>query len=983
MATISLGMIVRNEARTIDELLRSVLPFVNEIVIGLAGESTDDTEKILKGWQESAPEIFTIFPIEWEDDFSKARNEVLRRTTGDYFLWLDGDDILIGGEKLRGYIDRFPEADAFYLGYDYSRDENGLNTCYLIRERLVKRHPELAQDWVWKGAVHEVLIAEFEPVAINVQDIVVRHERPADKITPGRNLSILHMQLEEQEPNPDPRILSYLGSETAGMGKFDEAIIHLRRFVRLSGWDQEKYQAQVKISHYYRLLNNTQKALQAAYDAIAILPDWPDAYYSLAKTFLQLENPQAAIEWLKIGTSKPKPETFLIVNPLEYTYEPLVLLGTAYIRLNDWEIALQNLKQAYAIKQDAEVAKLLLSLREELRLQNVVQSFLNLREHLGRYDEWLKVRRLFDAIPKHIQEHPQVQEVWARSMQQTAHVLEPQIMVDFYRQNPHWAPMDDERILDSEWLKYPRLAFALSVAQRVGAETIVDWGCSDGFISLPLAREGFNVRGIDLDPRCVDLAEIRAKKWGVPASFEVGNVDEDREWGTEKADLALIFEVLEHVIDPEVTLERLEKTSKHIALTTPYLAWESGNIEQWDKIEPKGHLRIFDLRDMEALLSPRGKIWNLYKQPWGTSGWIFADYEPGVVQEHSVTFLAPGSIESWDPRKWETGGLGGSETAIIKLGEEFAQQHRVYVYTNTDSPGYYNGLCFRDQQQFHPQVGTDLLIAWRLPEAADWNINCRRLVLWMHDTDAGDRLTEDRAARFDYIVVQTEWHKQYMLSLYPFLDPNKLQIIGNGVDISRFDVALDFNKYKIVYASSPDRGLDLILEYIWPRVIEAVPQAELHIYYGWESFNAAATLYPQLAPFKAQMDHLLLNSKKVVLHGRINQAELAREFQDAAIWLYPTYFPETYCITAVEAQLGGAIPVTNRYAGLAETVNSGVIIDGDVRDPKVLEGYVQAVLHLLRQPKSELVEFRRRVIENAPAVTWSQRAQAWLQLVDI
>src|SRR6185295_3516623 len=141
-ARISLGMIVRNEGRTLHQCLASVAPHVDEIVIGLGGESTDNTEDIIKHYIEQGFPI-EVIPLEWNEDFSEARNTVLDATTGDYFLWLDGDDVLVGADKLRGYIDTMPDIDMFYVGYDYARDENGINNCYLIRERMVRRHREL------------------------------------------------------------------------------------------------------------------------------------------------------------------------------------------------------------------------------------------------------------------------------------------------------------------------------------------------------------------------------------------------------------------------------------------------------------------------------------------------------------------------------------------------------------------------------------------------------------------------------------------------------------------------------------------------------------------------------------------------------------------------------------------------------------------------------------------------------------------------
>jgi glycosyltransferase involved in cell wall biosynthesis/tetratricopeptide (TPR) repeat protein len=984
MATISLGMIVRNEGRTLNACLSSVVPHVDQIVIGLGGKSDDDTEKIIQEFKDDGYPI-EVFEIEWHEDFAEARNLVLERCTGEYFLWIDGDDTLVGGEKLHDYINNYPNLDAFYFGYDYGRDESGLTVCYLIRERLVKRHPELPVDWSWSGKVHEVLIPKFEQAVMKVDDVVVIHHKPPFKHEPDRNLRILYQQLSDSEPNPDPRLLVYLGSENLGRGETREGILHLQRFVKLSGWDEEQYQAQVRISHAWRSLGEIDKSIKAAQEAIAMMPDWPDAYFAMAKSYASepLSNWKTVLEYVKVGVSKPKPRTMLIINPLDYTYEPSLLIALAYTHLGDYEIALKNYENAYELKQDPAIADQIRLLRRSVEMNLVQHAFMTLREYLGKHDEWLKVRKLFDVVPKHLEHSTAIREVWERSMLQTGHIENPQIMIDFYNDNPHWTPMADERILDPEWLKYPRLKYAVDVAKRVKAKTIVDWGCSDGFIALPLAKElGAHVTGFDLDPRCTDLATVRAKEWGIDARFEVGNVDEIGGWEGEKADLAIFFEVIEHVVDPAQTLTKLEKTAKHIAMTTPYLSWEDGNIPAWDKLEPKGHLRIFDQYDLERLLNGRGQIMNIYREPWGPTGWLFADYKPGVKLGKTIIIGAQSGLEEWGPRKLQTGGLGGSELAVIKLAEALASKdRRPIVYNPIDEPGYYNGVCYRPVDHFRTEIHSQLYISWRMPEAADWGINTDHLSLWLHDVDYGDRLTKERASRFNSIVVLTNWHKEHVLSVYPFIDPKKIFVIGNGVDKTRFELDMSRNHKKIIYSSSPDRGLDVILEHIWPKIIEAVPDAELHVYYGWESFDKAASLpgYGHLVQFRQKMDELFLRSKNVVQHGRIPQDLLAKEMQEASIWLYPTYFSETYCITAIEAQLAGAIPVTNKLAGLSETVQGGISIDGNVYDPEVQKSYAEAVIHLLNSEEDN--DLRQTIKESAPAVTWDQVAANWEQFL--
>jgi len=960
----------------------SVAPHVDEIVIGLGGESTDDTEKIIQEFIDNGYPV-SMFPIEWTDDFSAARNQVLEKVTGDYFFWIDGDDTVVGAEYLRELIVTNPNVDGFYMGYDYARDENGNNVCYLVRERLVRLHDELPdRGWKWLGKIHEVLVHQgFEEVSLPVDKVVIMHHKPPNKHDPNRNVDILYSQLEEQEPNPDPRILGYLCTENASRGNFKEAILHGQRFIKLSGWLEERYQMQHRIADMYRAMQQYEKAIDADMDAIQLVPSWPDAWFGLAETYNAVENYKAVIEYSKIGASKEAPKTMLIINPLDYSFTPVVVLAGAYAHLGDFEAALLNYQNAYGFRPDPLIATQIEMLAREINLQNLTKSFLSIREHLGRNDEWLKVRKLFDVVPKHLEQHPLIQQAWERSMIQTDHVRDPQIMVDFYTGNPHWTPVNEDQIKDPGWLDYPRMRFALDTARRIGAKTIVDWGCSDGFIALPLAREtGAHVTGFDLDPRCVDLATVRAQEWGVDARFEVGNVDEIGGWEGPKADLAIFFEVIEHVVDPAGTLERIEKTANRIIMTTPYLSWENGNIPSWDRVEPKGHLRIFDQYDIERILTPRGRIWNLYREPWANTGWLFVDYIPGDRHDKNIMIGAQGAPEPWNPRIIDTKGLGGSETAVVRLAEAFARQgHRPIVYSNIDEPGYYDGACYRDASHFRPEVESDIYIAWRSPEAADWEIRTKRLILWMHDTDAGDRLTPNRARKFDAIVVLTEWHKKFMLEKYDFLKEDKIIVISNGVDLSRFSDKVRRDPNRVIYSSSPDRGLDVILEGIWPKVVEAVPDAELHVYYGWDNFDKFAPMFPQLQEFKQRVQTLFLDSKNVTQHGRISQKKLARAFQRSSVWLYPTYFTETYCITAIEAQLGGALPITNQLAGLKETVASGVTLSEDVRNPEVQEAYARAVIQALTTPMEERKGIHQRVIDNAPAHSWDEVANLWRQ----
>jgi len=980
---ISLGMIVRNEGRTLDMCLSSVAPYVHEIVIGLGGESTDDTEQIARKYTNK------IIPIEWHEDFSEAREIVMAQCTGQYFMWIDGDDEVLNANLIPSMLASNPNVDGFYMGYDYARDENGNNTCYLIRERIVKFHPEAPnRGWVWLGKVHEVLVSrEFEEIPLKVDEIVIRHHKPLGKHDPERNLKILYAELAASEPNPDPRVLSYIGNEISGRAP-KEAIQHWQRFIKLSGWREERYQVQHKIADTYRALGEYDKALLADYDAIRLAPDWPDAYFGLAETYYIMDEHKAAVEMTKAASTKTPPQTMLIINPRDYDYNPLMVLALAYTKLNDFEMALANYEKAYKIKPHPLTAEQIRNLKREIDLHKTVDAFLTLRTHLGRYDEWIKVRNLYNSVPKLISQHPTIQETWQRTMRQTSHLVNPEAMKQYYTHNEEWTPVPEDyltnpRSFDNSpgWGGFNgRMAFALKIAKDIKAKKVVDLGCADGMFSLLLAQNGFPSVGFDMDPNCLAVAKERAEKYNLPAKFveadvmEIGGVD------GEKADLALAFELIEHLVNPEDFLRRVELLANHVALTTPYLAYDEGNPPSWDKDDFRGHVRIFDLYDVEAMLTPRGRINNLYRVPQGESGWIFADYEVNEPSGPSVTIAAFSSPEPLDPTKMAKEGMGGSELAVVKLAENLVKMPgnpRVYVYSKNENPGYYDKVCYRPEDHWRPEIATDLFIAWRAPEAAEWGVRAKKRILWLHDMDYGDRLTAVRAQAFHKIVVLSEWHKQHMLATYPFLDPEQLVIIGNGVDPSRFNTPVKRHPKRVIYSSSPDRGLDVILEGIWPKITQAVPDAELHVYYGMNVFDKYADRFEYLKIWKEKINGLFLANKNVVQHGRVNQEQLAEEFKKGAIWLYPTYFWETYCITAIEVQLAGVIPVFNRIAALQETVASGFAIPGDVRDPKIQEEYAKAVIQILTMDREKRQAIHKEVKASVRYQTWEQVAREW------
>ena len=176
------------------------------------------------------------------------------------------------------------------------------------------------------------------------------------------------------------------------------------------------------------------------------------------------------------------------------------------------------------------------------------------------------------------------------------------------------------------------------------------------------------------------------------------------------------------------------------------------------------------------------------------------------------------------------------------------------------------------------------------------------------------------------------------------------------------------NPFRVIYQSSYDRGLEHLLK-IWPDVKKAVPEAELHVFYGWTLFERFYRDNPERMAWKNKIDRLM-EADGVVHRGRVPQHEIQKEIEKSAVWAYPSHFGEISCISAMRSQAGGAIPVVTNYAALETTVQHGAKVDGDIFDPDTRDRFKLALIDMLKDP--EMQEKIRK-----PMMKWAKNEFKW------
>lgn len=182
-------------------------------------------------------------------------------------------------------------------------------------------------------------------------------------------------------------------------------------------------------------------------------------------------------------------------------------------------------------------------------------------------------------------------------------------------------------------------------------------------------------------------------------------------------------------------------------------------------------------------------------------------------------------------------------------------------------------------------------------------------------------------------------------------------------------------RHKLFWGSSYDRGLDVLL-FMWPDIKKEYPEAELHICYGWNLFDIANRTNPERMEWKKSVQRMM-QADGIVHHGRVSQPELKKIREQCGIWAYPTYFTEINCITALECQSDGVVPVTMDLAALEETVGSGVKVKGKITEMEVQEKYQKELISMMGDEQRWNKESKKGK-KFAKKYHWDKLATKWI-----
>lgn len=366
-----------------------------------------------------------------------------------------------------------------------------------------------------------------------------------------------------------------------------------------------------------------------------------------------------------------------------------------------------------------------------------------------------------------------------------------------------------------------------------------------------------------------------------------------------------------------------------------------------------------------------------------------------VTPKFDITLAVPGL--PFNGNTFDQQSLGGSETAAYYMGRALARLgHRVTVFCNTpervacDDVDYLPLGMF---QSYAEHVTHDVCVVQRLGEIFAHRHSARFSALWCHDLAMG---------RAEGTIKGTAWGYDKLFVLSDFMRKQYQDVIGLPADVfyqTRNGVDLDLvarvrgeveaktdvrrNPLSLIYTARPERGLDVLLQEILPRVLEREPQARLFLARYDNQVAEVADFYARCQTLAAKF------GDRVVDLGSLTKAQLYEAYHVSGLYVYPLPslyapdFDEVSCITAMEAQACGLPIVTTARGALVETVapGAGKLVAEPVHTTAYYEAFADEALRLMQNPH-EWRQASAAGFERAATLGWDAVAADWTALFE-
>ena len=214
-------------------------------------------------------------------------------------------------------------------------------------------------------------------------------------------------------------------------------------------------------------------------------------------------------------------------------------------------------------------------------------------------------------------------------------------------------------------------------------------------------------------------------------------------------------------------------------------------------------------------------------------------------------------------------------------------------------------------------------------------------VLWVHhfidQKEIQNLGSNDFIDKLDWIVFNSDWNCEKHINHFK-IPKNKTIVIRNAIEKIDF-IEKPKDKINLIYHTTPWRGLVLLL-----KVFKELNLKNVELYICSSTIIYGKKFDAVLGKKYQSLFEECKNTKNVNYLGFLENEKICELLKKMHIFSYPSIWPETSCIAAIESMAAGCEVVTTNLGALKETCsNFGTFVNFD-RNPDNLENNYSKIL---------------------------------------
>lgn len=256
-------------------------------------------------------------------------------------------------------------------------------------------------------------------------------------------------------------------------------------------------------------------------------------------------------------------------------------------------------------------------------------------------------------------------------------------------------------------------------------------------------------------------------------------------------------------------------------------------------------------------------------------------------------------------------------------------------------------------------------------------------ILYLHDLPndpESQKILANRGwEKFHMIVCVSNWQMQHYIAAYQ-IPWSKCMVIPNSIDkIDREHPVRHHKTTRFIYHTTPHRGLD-ILYAVFDELHKTHERIHLDVYssfeiYGWGERDEQ---------FKALFENIRKHPA-MTYHGSKSNEEVRKALSESDVFAYPSTWPETSCLSLIEAMSAGLFCAHPNFGALYETSANWTSMYQFQEDPNQHAGLLHGILdrYLHEEPEAQSLRLKNQKAYADIFYSRDNRKRQWEDLIRV